>query len=239
MVDENTNAGGKAHGGENPLWVLVPVKRIATGKSRLSTVLSERERAELICRMLEDVLHALRKARCVDRVVVVSNEPSVDEVLRAADTERCPEAHEGDLNRSLMAAAAGFPASVGRVLILPSDIPTVRAADIEMLRQEQEALRGAHGEGVILCPAEIDGGTNALLSSLPLPMALEFGEASLARHRESALRQGVGARVISRRGLARDMDRPADLHWLADFGPPCLTRAYLRRLFRTAECGTT
>lgn len=214
------------------MWALLPVKRFAAGKSRLAAVLSARQRAELTCHMLNDVLHALRHARCVEGIMVLSNEPGIDELLRAAGLERYPEAHEGCLNRSLMAAAAAVPASVERLLILPSDVPAAHAADIEILGQAHDALSHACNEGVVLCPATVDGGTNALLGSLPLAIPLQFGEDSLARHLDSARHKGVSAQVIARQGLTRDMDRPDDLDWLADSPHAGRASSYVRQLRR-------
>lgn len=212
------------------MWALLPVKRFAAGKSRLAAVLSHRQRAELTCRMLEDVLNALQRARSVEKTIVLSNEEGIDAVLEDAGVERYPEAEEGDMNRSLMAAAARLPVSAGRVLILPADVPAVRAEDID-------ALSEAHAGGIVLCPAALDGGTNALLSCLPLAIPLQFGDESFVRHLDSARQRGVTVRVVSRTGLARDVDRPVDLEWLADCPHAGGTRSHVRRLLlQAAEC---
>jgi len=207
------------------VWVLLPVKRFASGKSRLAEALPEAERAELTCRMLADVLKVLRSTRCIEGIRVLSNELRIDPILKTARAERSPEDHEGDLNKSLMAAAAALPSRACRVLVLPSDVPTVSPADIEVLSD-------AHIEGLVLSPATVDAGTNALLSSLPLPIPLQFGPASLTRHLESARRSRVPVRVVPRRGLARDIDRPADLLWLANTALPSTAGAYVRKLLR-------
>src|SRR5689334_6720749 len=57
--------------------VLVPVKALAQGKSRLSVCLSAEERYALSRAMLTDVLTSARSAAGVDRVVVVSSDPSL------------------------------------------------------------------------------------------------------------------------------------------------------------------
>jgi 2-phospho-L-lactate/phosphoenolpyruvate guanylyltransferase len=203
------------------MWVLLPVKCFAAGKSRLGAVLSGAQRAELTCCMLEDVLSALRRSPSVEKVMVLSNEAEIDDILTTAGVERIRDSREGDLNLSLMAAAAALPVHAGRVLFLPSDVPAVSPRDIE-------AMSDAHTNGLVLCPASLDGGTNALLSSLPLGISLRFGSQSLVRHLETARCRGVGARVLWRRGLARDLDRSADLEWFAQSPYPTRTRAYLR-----------
>src|ERR1700731_1719358 len=112
------------------MWVLLPVKRFAAGKSRLATVLSGTQRAELTCCMLQDVLSALRRSSSVKKVLVLSNESGIDDILSVAGVERLRESREGDLNWSLMAAAATLPLHAGRILFLPSDVPAVSPRDI-------------------------------------------------------------------------------------------------------------
>lgn len=203
------------------MWALVPVKRLATSKSRLATVLSQAQRAELTYRMLEDVLHALRCAQRVKKIVVLSNEPDIGAAL--AGVECCPEVQEGDINRSLTTAIADLPETAGRVLILPADIPGVAAADIDALGETQQ-------DRVVLGPAIVDGGTNALLSPLPLAVPLCFGDRSFACHLHAAQRRGVVVQAVLRPGLARDVDRPDDLVWLADPRQVGRAAAYVRSL---------
>ncbi len=62
--------------------VLVPIKALAQGKSRLSVCLSAEARHALSRAMLTDVLTSARSATAVDRVVVVSSDPSLLQLAR-------------------------------------------------------------------------------------------------------------------------------------------------------------
>ena len=62
--------------------VLVPVKALAQGKSRLSVCLSPEARHSLSRAMLTDVVTSARSATAVDRVVVVSSDPSLLQLAR-------------------------------------------------------------------------------------------------------------------------------------------------------------
>lgn len=230
------------------MWALLPVKRFATGKSRLSAVLTSQQRSELTCHMLSDVLSALQRAACIDTIVILSDEPGIAPVLWATAARRGGEGHnnlerrrercQGDVNRSLTAAIAEMPASVGRVLIVPADVPAISPADIEALSRAHERLTRAGTPGVVLVPAVADRGTNAVLTSRPLAIDLQFGVVhSLARHLESARRNGVTAQVVARPGLTRDIDRPDDLDWFAGEAFPGHTSMYLHHtLARRTGC---
>jgi len=207
------------------MWALVPVKRFTVAKARLSAALPLPERVALTRLMLQDVLGVLSRAHCVERIVVLTNEPTIGDLPGLADTEIWPDRHEGNLNAGLAAAAAKFPAGCGRVLILPADVPAVDTTDVETLAR-------IHREGIVLAPAVIDAGTNALLSVLPLPIEPQFGPGSLAAHLAIANQRRVGARVFPCLSLARDIDRPEDLEWLAESRSRCLSCRHLRHVLR-------
>ena len=66
---------------------IVPVKRFGAAKQRLSDVLAPEQRAALAAAMLSDVLEALAEAKLVERVLVVSGEPRVAELLAGRDAD--------------------------------------------------------------------------------------------------------------------------------------------------------
>ena len=209
------------------MWVILPVKRLILGKSRLAAALSPAQRAELTHRMLDDVLAALHRCASVQKILILSNEPTLT-ASHISRVEQFSEATEGDLNRSLMSLAAELPASAERVLILPCDVPTVCASDIA-------AFDGSKDAEIVLAPATADGGTNALSSALPLRIALRFGANSLAHHLEAAQRVSAPVRILRRRGLIRDIDRREDLEWLARSGFQGRAATYARRMLMLAD----
>src|SRR5690349_5633150 len=89
---------------ESPLWVIVPVRGMAEGKSRLSGLLAPRERARLNRRLLEHTLHVVREWRGdLSRCVVVS---ACRDTLAAAARPGAAALDEGAKARGLNAAAA-------------------------------------------------------------------------------------------------------------------------------------
>ena len=207
---------------------IVPVKPFARAKTRLAQMLSPEARRVLASAMLLDVIAALRAARMIERVWVVSLDR---EILKgAARLGAVPLEEEFDmgLNRALRFAtrtAAGDGA--GRVLIVPSDVPLVTAADIDAL--VGAAARARSPRSVIAVPSRDGTGTNALLRTPPAVIPPRFGAGSLRRHAQEAERHGVPFFLRRASRMMLDVDTPAELVLLARRARGHTARA-LRRL---------
>lgn len=188
---------------EHPkLRVVIPVKAPGEAKLRLAGVLSAAQRAELVGAMLAHVVGAARAARGVEDIRLIGpHRYSLPDALPLlADPG-------GGLNATLASALAGALAEgVGRLLILPADLPQLTPRDIELLAATPA------GE-IAISPDRHGIGTNAL--SLPLPQAagfaFAFGPDSFADHHTEAERLGLAIGEVHSPGLARDIDLPEDL----------------------------
>jgi 2-phospho-L-lactate guanylyltransferase len=207
---------------------LVPVKRLAQAKSRLRSVLSDSQRRDFVLAMLEDVLRLTLGQSSIATTAVVSAD---DEALAFARRLGAQPIREPRSVRGLNAALA-FAADVlarqgaSGLLVLPADVPLTTPADIAaILAAWQEAA-------VVLCPSH-SGGTSALALRPPQAIPFRFGSRSFAAHRRAAAERGLAATVLSRPGLALDVDRPEDLHALLT-GGASHSREALRAMAVTA-----
>jgi 2-phospho-L-lactate guanylyltransferase len=216
------------------LWAVVPIKGLAAAKGRLAPRLTPAERGALAAALLADVLAALREAPQVARVLVVS--PDAEALALAASLGAAPLAEPGapahadvrlpgeetGLNTALdHAARVAVAGGAAALLALPADLPLVTPADLAALCA---ALPPA--PSVVLAPTA-DGGTGALLRQPPLALPARFGADSLRAHLETAAARGVAARLVWRRNLSLDVDRPADLDRLVALPQRTRTRALL------------
>ncbi len=96
------------------------------------------------------------------------------------------------------------------VLVIPSDLPFLRAADI----REVAGLRKA-GMDVVISPSHGFDGTNALAFSLSSGPRLSYDDNSFWNHLASAARKGLRTAVSCRPGLMFDVDSPEDFRRLA------------------------
>ncbi|WAC26944.1 2-phospho-L-lactate guanylyltransferase [Ancylobacter sp. SL191] len=212
------------------LVAVVPVKTFALAKQRLARTLLPAQREALARAMLCDVLEALTGAKGLAAIVVVTADPQAGVLAQDYGARLMFERRVRGLNPAV-AEAAGWLAAErrGGMLILPSDIPGLRAAEIDR-------LVAAHppGRAVSLVPAHDSGGTNALLVTPPDAMPFSFGPLSFAMHQANA----GEARLTLRHhapadfpGLARDIDQPCDLAAL----DALLADGHTRRLLAREE----
>ncbi|WGD30693.1 2-phospho-L-lactate guanylyltransferase [Ancylobacter sp. WKF20] len=210
------------------LVAVVPVKTFALAKQRLGRTLLPAQREALARAMLCDVLEALTGAKGLSTIVVVTADPQAGALAEAYGARLLSEPRVRGLNPAVTEAAARLAAQRrGGMLVLPSDIPGLSAAEIDR-------LVAAHppGRAVSLVPAHDGVGTNALLVTPPDAMPFSFGPRSFALHQANAGEAGLTLRRHAPAdfpGLARDIDQPADLAALAALPPGAHTRRLLAR----------
>ena len=190
---------------------IVPVKSLRTAKSRLSAVLSDRERSALVLAMLRSVLRSLQRVEDLEPPLVVTCDAEVERVARASGADVLREPACSGLNAAICFArrrleAAGF----GTLFYLPADVPQVTSGELKELLETHSQTRPA----VTLVPSSDGAGTNALLVSPPGAMAFHFGPRSFSAHRQEARARGLACRVVRLNGIAQDVDRPEDLDTL-------------------------
>ncbi len=181
------------------LRIIIPVRPLGEGKSRLGSALAPTARASLTEWMFR---HVLGTAEQCGPTWTVSRDPA----LLALSARAVHEAEHG-LNRALEQASAGLEGN-GPVLALSADLPLLALDDLE-------AMAALLVEAdVVAAPDRAGSGTNALLLARPRLIRYCFGEASLAAHRAAADANGLRFATYECAGLATDIDRPDDLAML-------------------------
>lgn len=167
----------------------MPVKALPWGKSRLSGVLDEDARGDLVLYLLRRVVNACLEADL--EVCVVSPDSEVHAAARALGADALDDGGR-DLSASIGLALERHAAALG-VVVLAADLPNVTAGDVRELI--------AHARPLALVAAA-DGTTNAIAASPPAAFRPSYGPGSAARH------GGTHLRLV---GIERDVDTPADL----------------------------
>jgi 2-phospho-L-lactate guanylyltransferase len=207
---------------------IVPVKRLAEGKSRLAGALGREGAERLSLAMLEDVVGALRDARGVDVVAVVTPDAAVAEAAAKAGARALLGPDPG-LNESIDRAARELAADT--TLVVLGDVAGATAADLGAL----VAALGDRAPAAAIAPSR-DGGTAALARRPHGAFASRFGADSANAHRAAARVAGVPCIECSLPSLALDLDDPDDLQaFLSTHGGGTRTRALLRELGVGAE----
>jgi 2-phospho-L-lactate guanylyltransferase len=210
---------------------VLPVKRFADAKQRLSDGLPPATRRALAEAMLTDVLVALRRTELLDEVIVVTAEPAAEALALGYGARTVHDPREAGQSA---AAELGLQAvrDADMVLLVPGDCPALDP------RQLDELIASADpAPSVVLVPDRHGSGTNGLLLRPPGAIAPAFGPGSRDRHTELAAQAGATLRVEPLPSLVLDVDTPDDLEAMraaldASRGGAAHTRGLLRRLAR-------
>jgi 2-phospho-L-lactate guanylyltransferase len=199
------------------LHVLVPLRGLAVGKTRLGLALDAEERAALMLGMLLHALATLREWPASRQVHVITDDPEVADVARHAGAAVVAEPVDGDLNAALRAGRhAAVAADASAILFLPADLPLLSRAGLASVLDAADAALAA-GSGrpiVVIAPSDARSGTNALLLSPPWIIEPEFGEASLEAHIRAAAAADASLQLVVDPALGFDLDMPDDLERL-------------------------
>ena len=189
------------------IWAIVPVKPLWLGKSRLSGVLSDDERAVLNRMFLEQTLDILRAIPSVTQTLVVSRDPAALAIAREFGARTVLEDGTPNLNSALNRATMLAKNHAPRgVLVLPADLPLLTQDDLlEFFDHVCEP------PCMVITPDRHELGTNALLMAPGGLIPYDFGLGSFTRHCESAKSLGAKLTIVRNKHIELDLDTPDDL----------------------------
>ena len=189
------------------IWAVIPVKELEGAKQRLAGFLSPEERHALAITMMEEVLAALAGATRLAGVALVTLEPRAVAIARREgwrvieDGARAGHTGSVDGGRRVLAAEG-----VAGILTLPIDIPAATPGEIDAALEAHAA-----SAGFTIVPAHDEQGSNTVIVSPPLAVALRVGENSYLPHLDAARAAGLAPHVVRQPGIAMDIDHPVDL----------------------------
>ena len=176
--------------------MVLPVKRLAAGKSRLRGAVDGVPHERLALALVLDTAAAALASPAVAQVVAVTDDAEAAAALGALGARTVPDPSRPGLNAAVAhGAALGAP-----VAALAGDLPALRPDELSA------ALAAARAVRRFVADAE---GTGTVLLTAPSGDVLDprFGPDSAAAHAASGARPLDGAWP----GLRRDVDTPSDL----------------------------
>ena len=197
------------------IWAIVPVKPLRRGKSRLSGILNEEERARLNADMLSHTLTVLNELPQIQKVLVVSRDPAALTIARDMGAVTLQEDGAPHLNTALRraAAVASVYNAIG-VLIIPADIPLLKADDILKILSCSDTP-----PVVTLVPDRHRNGTNAMYQSPAGLIDFAYGIGSFQKHCERVGKTNARLEILETPSLGLDLDLPEDIELLRAIEP--------------------
>ena len=212
---------------------ILPIKTLDDAKTRLAEELDPRPRRALVEAMFSDVLVALRRAKLVDQVLVVSRDHNAQRIAGGYGAMVADDEDSGHNDAAQRGITRAMELGYERVLLVPGDTPLLDPAELDDL-----ISRGAQPPFVLIVPDRHGTGTNALLLQPPDAMKPSFGPGSHDRHHRHASAAGITGQTVEVRSLALDLDTPEDLQTVEATldetrGGAAHTRGMLRQLARS------
>ena len=200
---------------------VVALKTLSQSKRRLSAVLNDEQRSDLVEAMAQDVLSCLMRHPEIEAVHVVCGEGWTRDVFPEGPLVVWQEAESHD--HGLIAAYEMVAARTGaeRLLFIHADLPFLGQEDISAV------IAASLDHHAVFSPDFTETGTNAVLRWRDQSVPLCFGEDSFARHQQAAKAAETRWRVVRASGVARDVDEPEDLDRL-DGNDPDLGESTVR-----------
>ncbi len=212
---------------------ILPIKTMDAAKQRLAEELDPSPRRALVEAMFSDVLVALRRAKLVDQVLVVSKDHGAQRIAGGYGALVADDDDDGHNNAAARGIARALELGMDRALLIPGDCPLLNPVELDEL-----IAQPVDPPSVLIVPDRHGSGTNALLLTPPDALAPSFGPGSHDRHTQNAAAGGVTARTVRVPSLALDIDTPEDLAAVGTVlgdsrGGAAHTRGMLRQLSRS------
>jgi 2-phospho-L-lactate/phosphoenolpyruvate guanylyltransferase len=185
--------------------LVLPLKSLREGKTRLSSALDAGKRAALIERLLAHVLDQAAVFPGLQHTILVSaceHARGFAEQRGASVLDEPVPGLNPALGRALLTVRA---LEYRKMMIVPCDLPLVDADDLRCLSG------AASSQAIAIAPDRSGLGTNGICLPAGSEFAFSFGENSFTRHAATVTRLRLQVGRVERPRLAFDVDTPADL----------------------------
>ncbi len=192
------------------LWVVIPIKPLRMGKSRLSSVLSDSDRENLNKALLSKIIQCTQEIPEISETVIISCDPAALSLSRELGIRTIRESKCTNLNNALRKATKALKSfHVDQLLILPADLPYITPNDISSIVKKISSP-----PEIIISPDQNKNGTNALLINPVGIIDYDFGDWSFKKHIEQAERKKIHVEIYNNDNIAFDLDTPIEIEHL-------------------------
>ena len=187
--------------------IIIPVKTFQRSKTRLQ--LSE-DKTNKLCRLLlEEVIKTSLESKLIDKVVVVTSEEQISDIIEKYDCKKIPDNEEKSVNDAVgLAEEYLLENEFTHSIVLPLDVPFFYSEDLKNL------LKFTTERSVVIVPSRHFDGTNALVRTPINSMKPRYDEGSYSFQIESARNFDVKISVGLTFRLMLDIDSREDLEFV-------------------------
>ena len=190
------------------LQAIIPIKPLAFGKSRLSSILDDNTREALVLMMLDRVISTTVESLGPNACVVLGGDEFICE-MALSHRIKLEDDNDNNLNDALWTAInLAKDRDYEATLILPADLPLLEPSDILALIEASSTFT-CH----VSSPASEEGGTNALLQPINSAIKPMMGINSFLKHRVAIESAHGNFVTVQRPGISFDLDNEMNYEW--------------------------
>jgi 2-phospho-L-lactate guanylyltransferase len=187
--------------------VIIPVKTFQKSKTRLH--LSEEKTKELCRLLLEEVIKTVSEVKLIDKIIVVTDEEQVSDIIEKYDCKKIQDLNETSVNDAIkLAEKFLIENKFTHSIVLPLDVPFFYSEDLEKL------LKFSVEKSVVIVPSRHFDGTNALVRTPINSMEPRYDEGSHSFQIESAKKFNIKISIGLIYRLMLDIDNREDLEFV-------------------------
>ena len=187
--------------------VIIPVKSFQRSKTRLH--LSKEKTSELCRLLLEEVVKTVSESGLIDKIIIVTNEEQVSDIIEKYDCVKIQDINEKSVNDAVeLAEEYLLENKFTHSIVLPLDVPFFYSEDLK------ELLNFSSEKSVVIVPSRHFDGTNALLRTPINSIKPRYDEGSHSFQIESAKNFDVRISIGLIYRLMLDIDNMEDLDFV-------------------------
>ena len=197
---------------KNKTSILIPMRSLNQGKTRLSNLLSPDKRGKLIKLLFTQLLKKLKTLKdqfplIFSDVLVITPCEEVEKLSKDYNVLVLKEQNLNGLNSAVNKGVCWSSKNhCDSSLILPGDIIDPETQDIKKILEMGKKSRNS----MVICPST-DFGANALFLSLPTRLDFKFGPNSFFEHQKEAKKISIRSIIAPVDSLKDDLDTGKDL----------------------------
>ena len=187
---------------------IIPMKEPALSKTRLSLALDPEERSKIAIKLFRNTISNLLKSSLDIDIIVVTGSLLVREICMEYSIQFITERVNSDLNKILEDSCLwALEKNYKQTIIIPSDLAS---PNFSLLANYTLKDNDPNQNKLTIFPS-YDGGTNCLITSLPILYPLQYGKGSALKHIAIAKDYGYHTELVDTEAFRLDIDTIEDL----------------------------
>jgi 2-phospho-L-lactate guanylyltransferase len=135
---------------------VIPMKSLYSAKSRLSNILTAKQRKNLAMYLLDATIKELKKSNFISEIVIVSSDEAVKHYSCLNRIKFIKDSEEGVNKAVLLADKYCIDNGINANIVIPQDLPFISAKEIDKIC----TISNKYHKCIIICPSKRFDGTH-------------------------------------------------------------------------------